>query len=71
MQLVQTAVDAISVRLVMQRKLAESEEQELGTYVRGNLGHPFHLEFEYVDSIRNPANGKIEQFISLLEPDPR
>lgn len=71
MQLVQTGIETIAVRLVMARKLVESEQQDLTTYIQGNLGHPFRLQFEYVDSIRNPVNGKVEQFISRLEPTPR
>lgn len=68
MQMVQTAPDSITVRLVMARPLNEPELRELTAYIQGNLGYPFHLEFEYVDDIRNPANGKVEQFISRLEP---
>jgi phenylacetate-CoA ligase len=68
MQMVQRSVEEIDVRLVMPRPLADDERESLSTFICNNLGHPFRLRFEYTDSIRNPANGKIEQFISLIEP---
>jgi len=66
MQMLQTSLDEIEVRLVMGRPLDEAETGALTTFIHGNLGHPFRLRFVYVDTIRNPANGKVEQFISLL-----
>lgn len=66
MQMIQTAAEEIRVRLVMARALDDSEAGRLTTFIQQNLGHPFRLSFEYVDSIRNPANAKLEQFISLL-----
>lgn len=66
MQMIQTGIEEIDVRLVMARPLTADEERTLVAFIQGNLGHPFRLRFEYVDSIRNPANGKIEQFISRL-----
>jgi hypothetical protein len=50
----------------MARPLSDTEQERLTTFIRDNLGHPFRLHFDYVDTIRNPANGKIEQFISLI-----
>lgn len=67
MQMVQTGLEDIEVRLVMQRPLTASEQQALTEAIHGNLGYPFRLSFEYVDSIRNPSNGKIEFFISRVE----
>jgi phenylacetate-CoA ligase len=67
MQMVQTAREDIEVRLVMSRHLSAGERQALTTFIHGNLGYPFRLNFKYVESIRNPANGKIEYFISLIE----
>ena len=71
MQMIQTGLDEIKVRLVMARPLSDTEQQRLTTFIRDNLGHPFRLHFEYTDTIRNPANGKLEQFISLIEPQGR
>jgi len=66
MQMVQRSVDEIDVRLVMSRPLSVGEQESLTSFIQNNLGHPFRLRFDYVDSIRNPANGKIEQFISQI-----
>ncbi len=66
MQMVQRTVNDIAVRLVMPRPLAPDEEARLSAFIQDNLGHPFHLSYEYVDTIRNPINGKLEQFISAL-----
>jgi phenylacetate-CoA ligase len=67
MQMIQTSLDEIKVRLVMARPLDDSEIRALTAFIHANLGYAFRLSFEYVDSIRNPANGKVEQFISLIE----
>lgn len=66
MQMIQTAPEEIQVRLVMKRALDNSEAGRLAAFIRENLGYPFRLRFDYVDGIRNPANGKIEQFISQI-----
>jgi phenylacetate-CoA ligase len=66
MQMVQRNLDEIDVRLVVPRPLSATEQESLTGFIQKNLGHPFRLRFEYVDSIRNPANGKIEQFISQV-----
>ena len=63
MQMIQTSLDQITVRLVMARELNDVETRDLTAFIQRNLGYPFRLMFEYVDSIRNPANGKVEQFI--------
>ncbi len=66
MQMIQRSVDEIDVRLVMPRPLSVGERESLTSFIHEKLGHPFRLRFDYVDDIRNPANGKIEQFISQI-----
>jgi phenylacetate-CoA ligase len=68
MQMIQTSLEEIQVRLVMVRTLDDVEAENLTAFIQDKLGYPFRLHFEYVDSIRNPANGKVEQFVSLIEP---
>lgn len=70
MQMIQTSIEELQVRLVMERALDDSEMRDLTAFIQGKLGYPFRLRFEYVDTIRNAANGKVEQFISLVEPAP-
>jgi len=66
LQLVQTASDALEARVVMPRPISDTEVARLTTLIQDNQGYPFRITVRQVDSIRNPANGKIEQFISLL-----
>ncbi len=68
MQMIQTSREEIVVRLVMPRSLTTDEATALQAFIHDKLGYPFRLRYEYVDTIRNPANGKVEQFISLIEP---
>ena len=71
MQMIQTAAEKIRVRLVMERALDTAETERLTAFIQKNLGYPFRLSFDYVDTIRNPSNAKLEQFISLIEPQGR
>ena len=71
MQMIQTAAEEIRVRLVMERALDAAETERLTTFIQKNLGYPFRLSFDHVDTIRNPSNAKFEQFISLIEPQAR
>lgn len=66
MQLVQLDLQRVAVRLVAPAPLTEAQLARLTQLIRDNLGHPFALDFDYVDDVRNPANGKLEQFISRL-----
>jgi len=69
-QLIQTALTEVRVRLVMSRALDDRETMALTAYLHDNLGYPFRFDFEYVDSIRSSVNGKVEQIISLIDPEP-
>ena len=71
MQMIQTAAEEIRVRLVMERALDAAETERLTAFIQKNLGYPFRLSFDHVDTIRNPSNAKFEQFISLIEPQAR
>jgi len=65
-QLVQRSLEKIEVRLVAKRPLDSSEREQLTNLIHHNLGYPFQLKFEYVDSIRRSDTGKYEEFISDL-----
>lgn len=66
-QLVQTTVDHIDVKLVTARPLTDAEERNLKAYLLECLKHPFDLSFDYVDEIPRAANGKYEDFVSRVE----
>ena len=57
----------VVLRAVRERfGLAPDEAARLVALIQSNQGYPFRITLRRVASIRNPANGKIEQFISLL-----
>ena len=67
-QLVQYAPEAIEVRLVVARTLANEEEAALGRIIREALGYPFELRFRYFnDNLPRGARGKFEEFICQCE----
>lgn len=66
LQMVQTGLEDIDVKIIAPRELVETEIRSLSAFIHEKLGYPFRLRFEYADSIRNQGNGKVEQFISLL-----
>jgi phenylacetate-CoA ligase len=65
-QLRQIALDHIEVLLVMAGELSAEQTRLLEQKLRHSLNYSFNLDFRYVDSIQAQANGKYEDFISLL-----
>ena len=65
-QFVQTRLDCIEARLVMDRALTESEMQQFTDTLHQTLGYPFQLQFTYPDAIPRRPNGKFEEFMSEL-----
>ena len=67
-QLTQISVEEIDVNLVVAQPLSPNEEEALRGYMVECIGHPFALNFIYVDEIPRSANGKYEDFICLVDP---
>ena len=67
-QIAQLARDQIEFRLVTDRPLAEGEEAALTAILRSNLGDFARIDFRYFPNLPLGANGKFEEFVSLL-PD--
>lgn len=66
-QLVQRTREDIEFRLVTERPLDESEEDELRKLLHRALGHPFTLHFVYFDGHIPPGpSGKFEEFVCLV-----
>lgn len=65
-QLVQKALDNITVRLVVADRLSQEQEAALVKVLQGKLGHPFVITLEYLDKIERTANNKYEDFVSEL-----
>ena len=67
-QLIQNSVEQIDVKLVVAQSLSGDEEEALRGYIVECLGHPFALNFIYVDEIPRSTSGKYEDFICLVDP---
>lgn len=65
-QFVQTALDALELRLVLDRPLTAEESGRAVQKVRDLLGHPFHVAIVPMDSIPRGPTGKYEEFQSQL-----
>jgi phenylacetate-CoA ligase len=65
-QLVQRGPDLIEVRYARENRLSIGEEQVIGDWIRGALGHPFRLTFSGPEAIPRQPNGKYQTFV-----DPR
>lgn len=65
-QWVQTARDAIELRVVVDRPLTEAETQRAADVVRETLGHPYRVTVVPVDEIARGPTRKFEEFLSLL-----
>lgn len=65
-QFKQTSEHDIELSLVTERDFTAAECRELSAFVIDSLGYPFHLEFNFVDTIDRSVGGKYEDFISLI-----
>jgi len=67
-QLVQDAIDHITVHVVMPRDFEGEEAQRLTAALQQCLRHPFRITLVRVNAIAAGAGGKYEDFVSLLVP---
>ena len=66
-QFVQLDRGTIEARFVVDRPLRGEEEERLAEAIRGALGHPFDLQFTYLDAFPPHPGGKFEDFVSRVE----
>jgi phenylacetate-CoA ligase len=66
-QFVQTAPDAIEVRVVLSGPIDEADRGRLIDATRRALGHPYRVTVVDVPAIPRGPTGKYEEFLSLLE----
>ncbi len=68
-QVIQTALDCLTVRLVMERALHGDEQAAIMARIREQLAYPMQVRFEVVqDSLGAQAGAKFEEFKSLVVP---
>lgn len=66
-QLIQTRLDSIDVKLAVSPALSPAQEADLTAGLHKSLPYPFKLRFEYVSDIPRLPSGKYEDFVSQLE----
>jgi phenylacetate-CoA ligase len=66
-QIVQLDRERIEARLVSDRPVTADEERRLTEVMQRWLGHPFAIQFRYLDSFARSASGKFEDFISMVQ----
>jgi phenylacetate-CoA ligase len=66
-QFVQTAVDAIELRIVVSRSIDDADRDRLVDATRRALGYPYRVRVVEVPAIPRGPTGKYEEFLSLVE----
>ena len=66
-QYVQTALNAIELRVVLNRPLRDDEREDAIRKVRTVLGHPYDVTVTPIPAITRGPTGKFEEFRSQLE----
>jgi phenylacetate-CoA ligase len=66
-QFVQTALDAIELRVVLARSIGDAERTQLIEATRRALGYPYRVTVVELSSIPRGPTGKFEEFLSLVD----
>ena len=61
-QVIQKSLEEVELRLVVQRPLTDSEEEQACATLRAKLGHPFRVTISYHSEIPRSRGGKFEEF---------
>ena len=69
-QVAQLARDHLEFRLVTDRPLLQVEEAALAAILKGSLGDFARIDFRYFSHLSPGANGKFEEFVSLMPAPP-
>jgi len=67
-QVIQHGLESIELKVVLDEKLKPEQEQKIKQFLCEHLGHPFAVNLTYHSDLPRSANGKFEDFISMLEP---
>jgi len=70
-QLVHRDPTSIEARIVIDRKLTDAETAKLIANLNKSLGHPFTIDFKYMDRIERSKSGKYEEFVGLDQGESR
>lgn len=69
-QFIQHSLTEVEMKLVSDRPLSGEEERRLTEIIQTGLSHPFNIRFTPLALIPQGANGKFEEFISLVAQPP-
>ena len=70
-QVVQCAIDAVTVKVVRREVYDKKDEEALVYELRSRLGPRIRIDIEYVDNIPRSASGKFRAVLSQLTPERR
>ncbi len=62
----QKSVEAIELRLAVERDLTGAEENGLRQWVWDKFSHPFQVSFSYYEEVPRTASGKYQDFVSEI-----
>lgn len=65
-QFAQTSRERVQARLVADRPATPEDEAALARIIQDELGHPFEIEFVWLDELPTSPGGKFEEFVSEL-----
>jgi phenylacetate-CoA ligase len=65
-QMIQLDRERIEMRLVADRPVTADEERRLTEVICRWIGHPFKVQYTYLDDFPRKANGKFEDFITMV-----
>jgi len=65
-QLLQLSLKNLELKLVMDKPLSSTQENQFVTLLQKNLGYPFNISITYPENISVGPTGKFEEFVSLV-----
>ena len=65
-QMVQHSLNKIELKVVIDEKLSQEQEAAIVQVLKENLGHPFEVNISYHPKLDRSANGKFEDFVSMI-----
>ena len=68
-QLIQDALDRLTIRIVRCDNYTQEDEKQLQKDLRSYVGDQIHIDMDYVEKIPREANGKFRQIVSRVFQD--
>ena len=62
-QIVQKSLDTLEARLALSRPFTPDEQARFEQSLREAVGHPFRIEYRFMDAIPRSPSGKFEDFL--------